>query len=400
MTSVRHLYLHVPFCRHRCPYCDYAVVVAASPDASRWASALASELRLQEAAGLDLSHLETLLAGGGTPSYLGAELVEAVEAIVGAKRLARLSEWTVEVNPEDAEGELLERWCRAGVTRIHIGVQSLRAQALEWLGRGHSPEGALAAMSAVRRSGVRSWGVDILFGLPPEIDPDPTYTLTRAIEAGVPHVSLYELALEPGTPLAAECREGRFIPADEDLAVDQYLSCHSILEGAGYEAYEMTSFARPSHRPLHMSATLRGDPWLGLGPGAHSSVGGRRLRNLREWRGYLGAVEGRELPLAEAVTVDPRSPEALWFRLRRAEGIRRAELGPGGKGLADEWIERGLARDDRSRLCLAPAGWLRLDELSDALARAERGPPSRTSLRPLPRAGNENGTGYDRAIRL
>ena len=384
VTAVRHLYLHVPFCRHRCPYCDYPVVAGASPGASRWASALASELRLREAAGLDLSDLETLLVGGGTPSYLRAGLVEGVEAIVGAERIGGLSEWTVEVNPEDVEGELLECWCEAGVTRIHIGVQSLRSRALEWLGRGHSPRRALAAMAAAERAGVRSWGVDVLFGLPLEFDLDPTLTLGKVIEAGAPHVSLYELALEPGTPLEAQRRRGRFVPAGDDLVADQYLACHEVLGAAGYEAYEMTSFARPSHRPLHMSAVLREEPWLGLGPGAHSRVGGSHLRNLREWQGYLGAVEGRELPHTSGVPVDPGSPEALWFRLRRAEGIRRAELGPGGRALADAWIERGLALDDRSSLRLGPAGWLRLDELSDALARAEGEPPGRSSLHRLP----------------
>ncbi len=388
MTAVRHLYLHVPFCRHRCPYCDYPVVADAPPGASRWASALAAELRLREAAGLDLADLRTLLVGGGTPSYLGAQLVDGVEAIVGARRIAGLSEWTVEVNPEDVEGELLDCWRRAGVTRIHIGVQSLRSRALEWLGRGHSPRRALAAMTAAGRSGLRSWGVDVLFGLPPEIDPDPTVTLRRVIGADAPHVSLYELALEPGTPLAAERRKGRFVLAADDLAADQYLACHEVLEGAGYEAYEMTSFARPTHRPLHMSSVLREEPWLGLGPGAHSSVGGSHVRNLPDWQGYLGAVEGRELPPAAALTVNPRSPEAIWFRLRRAEGIRRAELGPGGRALADAWIDRGLALDDRSRLCLGPEGWLRLDELSDALARAEGEPPSRSSLHRRPQVGN------------
>ena len=377
MTAVRHLYLHMPFCRRHCPYCDYPVVADPSPDPSRWAGALAAELRLQAAAGLDLSRPDTLLVGGGTPSCLGAGLTRAVEAIVGAERLSRLSEWTVEANPEDIDEGLLEQWCRAGVTRVHIGVQSLRAGVLEWLGRGHAPAAALAAMAAAGRARLGSWGVDVLFGLPPEIDPDPAATLEGVVDAGAPHISLHELVLEPGTPLFTACQEGRFVPADADLVADQYLACYEALADAGYEPYEMTSFARPLHRPLHMPATLCGAPWLGLGPGAHSRIRGRAVRNLREWRGYLGALRGGKLPVSEAAAVDPRSPEAFWYRLRLADGIPRSELGAGGRRLAAVWAACGLALDTRTRLRLAPAGWLRLDELADALARAEgrsRGP--------------------------
>ena len=377
MTAVRHLYLHMPFCRHRCPYCDYPVVVDPSPDPSRWAAALAAELRLQVAAGLDLSRPETLLVGGGTPSVLGSGLTGAVEAIVGAERLLRLSEWTVEANPEDIDEGLLDRWFSAGVTRVHIGVQSLRAGVLEWLGRGHTPAAALAAMAAARRARLRSWGADVLFGLPLEIDPDPAATLEGVIDAGSPHISLHELVLGPGTPLFAARRAGQFVPADADHVADQYLACHEALADAGYEPYEMTSFARLSHRPLHMPATLGGAPWLGLGPGAHSRIQGRAVRNLREWQGYLGALRGGEIPISEAVAVDPRAPEVFWYRLRLADGIPLSELGTGGRGLAAAWAARGLALDARTRLRLAPAGWLRLDELADALARAEsrsRGP--------------------------
>lgn len=393
MTAVRHLYLHMPFCRRRCPYCDYPVVADPSPDPSRWAGALAAELRLQAATGLDLSRPDTLLVGGGTPSCLGAGLTRAVEAIVGAGPLSRLSEWTVEANPEDIEEGLLEQWCRAGVTRVHIGVQSLRAEVLGWLGRGHAPAAGLAAMAAARRAGLWSWGVDVLFGLPPEIDPDPAATLEGVIDAGAPHVSLYELVLEPGAPLFAACREGHFVPADADLVADQYLACYEALEDAGYEPYEMTSFALPSHRPLHMPATLGGAPWLGLGPGAHSRIRGRAVRNLREWRGYLGALRGGKIPVSEAAAVDPRSPEAFWYRLRLADGIPRSELGAGGRGLADAWTARGLALDARTRLRLAPAGWLRLDELADALARAEGGSrgPDRTGPPPPARKRKRDG---------
>lgn len=387
MTAIEHLYVHVPFCRRHCPYCDYAVFAEGSPDLEGWIEALSCELRLREAEGVSLSKLETLLVGGGTPSVFGIGAVQGIISILGADRLGGVEEWTVEANPEDVDSELLEVWREAGVNRVNIGVQSLRDSALDWLGRLHGPSQARSAIRLIRESRIPSWGVDLLFGLPEEVDPDPVWSLEELIAMEVPHVSLYELVVERGTPLGTKVRSGEVRLADDDRRADQYLALSGVLDAAGYEAYEMTAFARRGHQSRHALAVLEGRSWLGLGPGAHSSLTGRHIWNLRDWRGYSTAVTKGLLPEAK----DPikgagaDSPERLWFRLRRSEGIPRADLGSRAWKIADAWVQRGLAVDDPLRVRLTPQGWLRLDELSAELARVEVGvdTPSRALARQI-----------------
>ena len=375
MTAIEHLYVHVPFCRRHCPYCDYAVFAEGPPDLEGWIEALSRELRLREAEGVSLPKLETLLVGGGTPSVFGAGVVQGIVEILGADRLRGVGEWTVEANPEDVDSELLEVWREAGVTRVNLGLQSLRDSALDWLERLHAPSRAQSAIRLIRESRIPSWGVDLLFGLPEEVDPDPLWSLEEVIAMDVPHVSLYELVAEPGTPIGAKVRSGKVRLADDDRRADQYLALCGMLDAAGYEAYEMTAFARRGHRSRHALAVLEGRSWLGLGPGAHSNLAGRHIWNLRDWWGYSTAVTKGLLPEAED-RVDGSgadSPERLWFLLRRSEGIPRADLGSRAWKITDAWVQRGLAVDDPLRVRLTPQGWLRLDELSMELARVEEG---------------------------
>ncbi|MEX0935612.1 MAG: coproporphyrinogen-III oxidase family protein [Gemmatimonadota bacterium] len=371
--SVPHLYLHVPFCRRLCPYCDFAVTPGNPPDPERWADALRRECAIWEARGVLLDRVETLLVGGGTPSLLGIGAMAGVQAIVGRSRLGSIREWTAEANPEDVTPDLLEGWMDAGVTRVSVGLQSLRSDALAFLGRAHGVEEGYRAMDRCAASGLESWSVDLLFGLPPEIDPDPLDTLRQAVDRGVPHVSLYELTAEPDTTLGREVASGRLEMASGDLRADQYLGLADALDAAGYAPYEMTSFALPKHDSAHARAVLDGGPWLGLGPGAHSRLGGHRSWNLRDWMGYLGSVMLGELPMAgsEADQAEDEQIEALWFRLRSAEGVEFGALGPEARRLHRGWVERGLALEGSDRLRLTPRGWLRLDELAVDLARTE-----------------------------
>ena len=371
MIAVEHVYLHVPFCRRRCPYCDYAVYAEGPPDLSGWVESLSRELGLREARGVSLSEVETLLVGGGTPSVLGVEGLEGVVTVLGSERLHRLSEWTFEANPEDLDGELLEAWAKAGVTRVNIGVQSLHDPALAFLGRLHSRSVARSAIDAAQQSGVPSWGVDLLFGLPDEVDPDPVQSLREVIDLGVPHVALYELVPERGTPMGEKVASGELGLADGDARADQYLALSELLGIAGYEAYEMMSFALPGHESRHALAVFEGRSWVGLGPGAHSNFGELRVWNLTDWRGYSTAVARGELPEAKTDSSGTDSTEILWFKLRRAQGIARADLSSRGREVSEAWIRKGLAVDDPHRVRLTAEGWLRLDQLSADLARVE-----------------------------
>ena len=372
LGAVPHLYLHVPFCRRHCPYCDYPVSVL-PPDAKGWADSLGAELRLREAQGLSLSGLKTVLVGGGTPSILAGETARSVVSIVEPDRLRGVTEWTIEVTPEDLDAAVLAEWIGVGVGRINIGVQSLGDSALEWLGRVHTSGMARTAMELAARSGIRSWGVDLLFGLPRDVDSDPRFNLRRVLEAEPPHVSLYELVPEPNTPLGQAVAKGEVGLADDEERADQYLALGSELRSAGYEPYEMTAFARPGHRSVHALGVLSGRPWLGLGPGAHSFLNGENTWNLSDWRGYSRAVAEGRLPVegrAEA-RFGSASEEGVWFGLRRSDGLSKEGLSDAQLAAADEWVSTGLAEEDPLRVRLTPEGWLRLDELSAQLAGIE-----------------------------
>jgi oxygen-independent coproporphyrinogen-3 oxidase len=372
MSVVPHLYLHLPFCRKHCPYCDYPVSTL-PPNSGGWTESLRAELCMREAQGVSLSGLETVLVGGGTPSILAGEAAQSVASIVEPHELRGVPEWTIEANPEDLDPSVLEGWIDAGVNRVNIGVQSLSDSALEWLGRLHTSDVARTAMELATRSGIRSWGVDLLFGLPLDVDSDPQLSLRRVLEAQPPHVSLYELVAEPHTPIGRTVANGDVRLADDEQRADQYLALGSQLRSAGYEAYEMTAFARPGHRSRHALGVLSGSPWLGLGPGAHSCLDGENSWNLSDWRGYSRAVAEGRLPVegCAPASFGSASAEGIWFALRQSDGLLRSGLSAAALVAADAWVSTGLAEEDPVRIRLTPEGWLRLDELSEQLARIE-----------------------------
>jgi oxygen-independent coproporphyrinogen-3 oxidase len=328
---------------------------------------------MREGLGLSVAKIETLLVGGGTPLVLGVDLVRGIQWILGIDRLRGISEWTVEAHPEDVDAGLIGAWTAAGVSRVNLGVQTLHDPGLEWLGREHSADVARSSLGLLGRSSIRSWGVDLLYGLPSEVDADPIRSLVEVIAAGAPHISLYELVAEPETPLGQMVSLGEVEMASADRCADQYLDLCGLLESEGYEAYEMTAFALPGHQSLHAQSILAARPWLGLGPGAHSQLGGTVTWNLRDWGGYSSAVEGGQLPEAGGRPLHSRrsSPEQFWFALRRSEGIPLGDLSSGALEVVDRWMRRGLARTDRSRASLTPEGWLLLDELAVELAQIE-----------------------------
>ena len=379
MNRPLHLYLHVPFCRTRCPYCDVAVTVGEPHDLDGWIQALGRELDLRRGAdGVDLGSVTTLQVGGGTPSTLGPGAMRAVRALLaersgGALDADELSEWTVEVNPEDASDSLLAAWRAAGVTRVSLGVQTVTPEALRWLGRRHRPEEGASAMERVAAAGFATWGVDLLFGLPEEIDPDPMPSLEAVIEQGAPHVSVYELVTEEGTPLGERVAAGKERLADEERRADLFVAFGARLEAAGYERYELTCFARPGHRSRHLAGVLDDGSWLGLGPGAHSALNGLRIWNLPDWRVYLTSIAEGVLPEDSRLKLDNREERAerLARRLRLAGGIPLAWLSEPEAEVVRRWVRGGWAAPDLLRVRLTVEGWLKLDELAEEIARAE-----------------------------
>lgn len=367
-----HLYLHVPFCLRRCPYCDFAVTVDRRPPVAAWAQAVRAELE-----GLGARHgwsgplaPRTVYVGGGTPSLLGEEGMGALRrSLEGLVDWGRVAEWTAEANPESFSAPVARAWRDAGVTRVSIGAQTFHEPALRWMGRLHGADGPPAAVAAARAGGIDDVSVDLIFALPARLGRDWSDDLERALALEPTHLSLYGLTAEEGTPLGRWVAEGRERMADEEGYEGDYLEAARRLPAAGLAHYEVSNFARPGFESAHNRAYWRGAAYLGLGPSAHSYLPPTRWWNLRNWSAYGSAVAAGESPIAERERVEGSAArlEMLWLGLRAAEGLAAAGLGEEALARVRAWAGRGWVRPedpDSGRVRLTARGWLLLDRLA------------------------------------
>ena len=374
-TLVTSVYVHAPFCVRRCFYCDFAVQVRKQGDPGEWLAALSGEVAALDAEGLFslAPSLRTLYVGGGTPSLLGPDAMSGLGKVIGTDRLGDPElEWTAEANPESLTPQVAEAWRRAGVNRISLGVQTFHEPALRWMGRVHGPEGARRAVAVARAAGFENLSVDLIFGLPGHVGRSWRHDLEEALALDPPHVSLYGLSVEEGTPLGRAVGEGRERPVDEDRYGDEFLEAAEVLGGAGYLHYEVSNFARAGFQSRHNAVSWSGAPYLGLGNGAHSFAPPVRRWNLREWDAYsAAAAEGSGTEAGREILGPPEARmERIWLGLRTSEGLAREELSAAGLGLAEAWEARGWARLDDGRVSLTPVGWLLLDRLTVELDQA------------------------------
>ena len=360
----RHLYVHVPFCRRRCVYCDFSIAVRRTVPAGHYLAALAAELAR---AGRP-EDLATVYLGGGTPSLLGAAGVAALAAIVGAR--PGLEEFTIEANPDDVTEEAVRAWSRAGVNRLSLGAQSFDERVLAWMHRTHGAAAIGDAVARARGAGIATVSLDLIFALPDGLGRRLDDDLDRVLALEPAHVSLYGLTVEEHTPLGRGVARGSVAVASEARYEEEYLRIHERLAAAGYCFYEVSNAARPGAEAVHNRAYWRLAPYLGLGPSAHSFDGAARWWNepaYARWQAKLARgdspVVGREI-LAPA----QQRLEARYLGLRTADGIALEEpLDPTLAAMVSAWVAAGWAELDAPRLRLTPRGWLRLDELAASL---------------------------------
>ncbi len=369
------VYVHAPFCARRCVYCDFAVTVAPRGDVDGWLEALSAEWEgVTAEPDVELApRLSTLYVGGGTPSLLGPTAMSGLRDVLGSSLLSSPElEWTAEANPESLTPEVAGAWAEAGVNRLSLGVQSLHPEALRWMGRLHGPEGAVRAVETARSAGITNLSVDLLFGLPTRIGRSWESDLRRVAEWEVPHVSLYGLTVEEGTPLGRAVAAGREEVADEERYREEYLLAFRILEEAGYRAYEVSNFALPGFESGHNRRYWDGTPYLGLGNGAHSYVPPVRRWNLRDWHAYRKAALAGRPPLQDEERLGPgdRRLERIWLGLRTRRGLHRPSLPEAARSRVREWEREGLATCPGQAVRLTPEGWLLLDRLAVELDEA------------------------------
>lgn len=367
------MYVHAPFCARRCCYCDFAVEVDRSPVGARWLAAIHKEFDTVRASGeAPLAPvLDTLYVGGGTPSLLEPRFIAGLAGATGRERLANPAlEWTVEANPESFHERTAAEWAAAGVNRISFGVQSFDPGALKWMGRLHSPADAKTAVDNARAAGVANLSVDLIFGLPDNVPRSWQDDIGRALDLAVPHISLYGLTVEKGTPLHRAVSEGRAPMPAGGRYREEYLFAAETLAKAGYEHYEVSNFALPGFSSRHNRACWVGGPYLGLGNGAHSYFRGRRWWNERDWAAYAAFVEesGRAVAGEETPSPEQTRLETLWLGLRMVEGLETAKLGRSARASLRRWEAAGWASHSAGRTHLTPRGWLILDELTLELA--------------------------------
>jgi len=320
------LYIHVPFCAAICHYCNFNRGLLDDGLKRRYVGAVASEIRSAPSRlGLGAAPpVDTIFFGGGTPSLLdGAEIGAILDACRGSFAVAADAEVTIEANPETVAVPGLQAYRRAGVNRISFGVQSFREEELRRLGRIHDVARARLAVAEAREAGFDNLSLDLMMWLPQQTVAEWLESVDAAIATGPEHLSLYMLELYPNAPLRDEmARAGWSQAPDEDVA-EMYESAMARLEGAGFHQYEISNVARPGRESRHNLKYWRDGEWVGVGPGAHSTVAGQRWKNVSATDAWAARVEaGAAFDVERRVlTPDERWQEAVITGLRLTEGI-------------------------------------------------------------------------------
>lgn len=363
--------MHVPFCRHRCGYCNFAVITGRDDLAPRYLSALRRELTTLG----EPKPVETLYLGGGTPTRLTAPQLDQLLSLTRRwfpTALNATPEWTVEANPGDLSAESIGLLADHGVTRISLGVQSLDRDKLKLLERDHTPDQVVGVVEQARAVGL-AVAIDLIFAAPGETLADWERDLTAMLALRPDHASTYGLTYEKGTSYWSRRLRGDLTELDDDLQRDLYLLAIDRLIAAGFEHYEVSNFAGAGGRSRHNEAYWSGREWYAAGPGAARYLHGARETNHRSTTTWLRRVEAGESPVAEReeLTPEQRAHERLVFGLRRLEGVSRSAFADqtgyrieaiAGKGVA-RFVGLGLLADDGETVRLTRDGLL----ISDAI---------------------------------
>ena len=316
------IYIHIPFCRSKCDYCDFYSLAGREKEMDRYQKALLAHMRetapLAQGIGVD-----SIYFGGGTPSYYGAKRIrELLTHLHKLFQVDRDAEVTVECNPDSTDYKLLHTLRKAGVNRISLGMQSADGEELQRIHRIHTPHQTDQAVEAARKAKFANVSLDLIYGLPGQTMDSWKATVEHALSLIPQHLSCYGLKVEEGTPLARRVAEGEVLP-DEDQQADLYLWTVGRLERAGLPQYEISNFAKPGYESQHNLRYWLTRPYIGFGPGAHSDFGGRRYSFVRDLDAYIrGVLEGGDIiDSSELIPQRERCGEYLMLRLRTTRGV-------------------------------------------------------------------------------
>jgi oxygen-independent coproporphyrinogen-3 oxidase len=362
------LYVHIPFCAHRCDYCDFATWTDRAHLIDDYVDACIADIHAR-----DLAPATSVFFGGGTPSLLpGEQLTRVLDAIPRAPH----AEVTVECNPDSVDAEKLATYVRAGVNRLSFGVQSMRPHVLVALGRTHDPANVHRATALARDAGIDNLNVDLIYGTPGESLDDWRHTLDDALALGTEHVSAYALTVEPATPLGRRVAEGGAPAPDDDDQADKYGVADDVLAAAGFEWYEVSNWARPGRACAHNQCYWDGSDYVGIGCAAHGFTDGERWWNVRTPERYIAAITANPATGArigaERLSPGPRAEEAFGLALRTRTG---AHVAARASAAVEELATAGLlVAEADGRVVLTGAGRLLATDVTARLLLAGAAP--------------------------
>lgn len=315
------LYIHIPFCRQKCHYCNF-FSLATRKYRDEISEALLLELDIQKAY-LKQEKLETIYFGGGTPSLYDPEQIETIiQKAIDVNGILPDAEITVEANPDDISEQWLTKLKKTSVNRLSIGIQSFHAEDLKYLNRVHNSEEAIEVIGKARNHGFDAMSIDLIYGIPTLSNQKWMENIQRVVDMGIPHISAYALTVEPGTALDLFIRKGTYQNVEDEKAEQQFIILLDLLSKAGYKHYEISNFAKPGQYARHNTSYWQGKKYLGIGPSAHSYNRKSRQWNVANIKQYIeGANSGELIFEKEILTKNQQLNEYILTSLRTMWGM-------------------------------------------------------------------------------
>ncbi|MFZ4769989.1 MAG: radical SAM family heme chaperone HemW [Ferruginibacter sp.] len=317
------IYIHIPFCRQACTYCNFHFSTTLGQKASLL-NALRDEIILTTQEKLPEEIIETIYIGGGTPSLLAPkEIHEILQTLHENFTINKNAEFTLEANPDDINKEILAQWQQMGINRLSLGVQSFNEAELQWMNRAHNATQSIQSIDDILSAGFTNFSVDLIYGSPLLSNEDFIENIKMVLSKNIPHVSAYALTVEPKTALFSLISKKKSAPVDEARQAEQFDMLVTMMEAAGYEQYEISNFAKPGFRSRHNSSYWQGKAYYGFGPAAHSFDG----NNIRRWNIannalYIKSIEQQMIPFEEEkLTLTQQLNERIMISLRTMEGL-------------------------------------------------------------------------------
>jgi oxygen-independent coproporphyrinogen III oxidase len=316
------IYIHIPFCRQACTYCNFHFAVSLT-NKDAMIRALEKEI-LFESNFIADRKIETIYLGGGTPSLLSTEELQFIFTTILQKfDVAANAEITLEANPDDINKNLLEQWKAIGINRLSVGLQSFNEAELTWMNRAHNAAQSLQCLDDIASAGFTNYSVDLIYGSPLQTNEDLKNNFNIIAQRNIPHISCYALTVENGTALNKLIKEKKSLNIDTEKQAEQFHLLLGHMETNGYEQYEISNFSKPSFRSKHNSSYWQGKPYFGFGPSAHSFDGNNKRRwNISNNSLYIQSIEKNIIPYEEETLTDEDCVnEYVMTSLRTIEGI-------------------------------------------------------------------------------